>query len=233
MQDCIKKLKINGCELYPTNSVKYLGVLLDEHMTWEPHFLKLNAALTRANKLLSKARYYLPPHLLLQLYYGQFYSRMAYACQVWGDKVNQNSQVSVLQRKAVRIITFSDYRAQTDTTFKELKIIKITDLIDLNCMLFVHNILNENVPNHFLKFLVKNAKNHRYNTVKSVTSQYSLPVGSVKIPLGSNKKNVTVSQKCAVTWNSLLKVLSAKHLQDLKKMDVLKITTNCGWKNYR
>ena len=35
LPDCIKKIRINGRALYCTNSMKYLGVLLDQHMTWE------------------------------------------------------------------------------------------------------------------------------------------------------------------------------------------------------
>ena len=30
------KIKLDGARLFPTTSVKYLGVLLDEHLTWSP-----------------------------------------------------------------------------------------------------------------------------------------------------------------------------------------------------
>ena len=30
------KIKLDGKILFPTGSVKYLGVLLDEHLTWSP-----------------------------------------------------------------------------------------------------------------------------------------------------------------------------------------------------
>ena len=31
------KIKLNGKRLYPSTYVKYLGVLLDEHLSWKPH----------------------------------------------------------------------------------------------------------------------------------------------------------------------------------------------------
>ena len=33
------KVKLDGKGLLPTPSVKYLGVLLDEHLTWSPQIL--------------------------------------------------------------------------------------------------------------------------------------------------------------------------------------------------
>ena len=30
------KLKLNGKKLYPTNSLKYLGVKIGQHLTWKP-----------------------------------------------------------------------------------------------------------------------------------------------------------------------------------------------------
>ena len=33
--DCGLKLKLNGKRLYPTNSVKYLGVKIDENLSWK------------------------------------------------------------------------------------------------------------------------------------------------------------------------------------------------------
>ena len=40
------KLKLNGKRLYPTKSVKYLGIKVDESLTWNEHIndigIKLN-----------------------------------------------------------------------------------------------------------------------------------------------------------------------------------------------
>ena len=43
------KIKLDGKRLFPTSSVKYLGVLLDEHLTWSSQIshvqIKLNLAI--------------------------------------------------------------------------------------------------------------------------------------------------------------------------------------------
>ena len=38
--------------------IKYLGVLLDEHLSWKPHISELTKKLNRSNSMLSKIRHY-------------------------------------------------------------------------------------------------------------------------------------------------------------------------------
>ena len=52
------KMKLCGKRLYPTESVKYLGVKIDTNFTWEHHVSDLSIKLNRANALLFKMRKY-------------------------------------------------------------------------------------------------------------------------------------------------------------------------------
>ena len=50
------KIKLKGKRIYPTASVKYLGVKIDQHLTWQHHVNDLSVKLNRANALLFKTR---------------------------------------------------------------------------------------------------------------------------------------------------------------------------------
>ena len=52
------KVKLNVHRLYPTESVKYLGVKIDTNISWQYHVNDLSIKLNRANALLSKMRKY-------------------------------------------------------------------------------------------------------------------------------------------------------------------------------
>ena len=52
------KIKLCGKRLYPTESVKYLGVKIDANLTWQHHVNDLPIKLNRANALLFKMRKY-------------------------------------------------------------------------------------------------------------------------------------------------------------------------------
>ena len=50
------KLKLSHKRLFPTDSVKYLGVKIDENLLWTSHIDYLSVKLNRANALLIKIR---------------------------------------------------------------------------------------------------------------------------------------------------------------------------------
>ena len=50
------KLKLNGKRIYPTKSVKYLGIKIDENLTWIDHVNDIAITLNRANAMLFKVR---------------------------------------------------------------------------------------------------------------------------------------------------------------------------------
>ena len=52
------KIKLCGKRLYPTESVKYLGVKIDTNLSWQYHVNDLSTKLNRVNALLFKMRKY-------------------------------------------------------------------------------------------------------------------------------------------------------------------------------
>ena len=48
------KLRLNGKRTYPTKSAKYLGIKIDENLTWIDHINDIATKLNRANAMLFK-----------------------------------------------------------------------------------------------------------------------------------------------------------------------------------
>ena len=66
------KIKLCGKRLYPTESVKYLGVKIDANLTWQHHVNDLSTKLNRANALLFKMRKYVSLKILRSIYFAIF-----------------------------------------------------------------------------------------------------------------------------------------------------------------
>ena len=97
--------RVSGQKINTTTSVKYLGVYLNDSLTWETHFKNLIPKLNRAIGLLSKVRHYTPKFLLKTIYYSLFNSHLIYGSQIWGQtKTKLFQEVVKLQNKAIRII---------------------------------------------------------------------------------------------------------------------------------
>ena len=67
-------LKIKFCDkrLYPTESVKYLGVKIDTNFSWQYHVNDLSFILNTANALLFKMRKYVSLKILRSIYFAIF-----------------------------------------------------------------------------------------------------------------------------------------------------------------
>ena len=69
---------------------------------------------------------------------------MRYGCQIWGQIFNTLlTDIEKLQNKAINIINF---QYKLNNLFKELKILKLKDLITFNNCLFVFDQLKEDLP---------------------------------------------------------------------------------------
>ena len=88
------KIKLDGKRLFPTSSVKYLGVLLDEHLTWSPQISHVQMKLNRTIGILSKLRYLANIHILKTVYHSLFETHLLYACQLWAQN-NKKTQSKI------------------------------------------------------------------------------------------------------------------------------------------
>ena len=80
------KIKINGERLLPSNFVKYLGTLIDSHLTWNYHTDMLAAKLTRNIGMLTKIRQY-QRHTLYNIF-----QKILIHYDVWFTSLGSNSK---------------------------------------------------------------------------------------------------------------------------------------------
>ena len=80
------KFKIDGKRLILIHSVKYLGVLLDEHMSWNEQIEQIKLKLNRSIGILNKLRSHENLNTLRIAYYLLFQSHIQYGVQLWSQK---------------------------------------------------------------------------------------------------------------------------------------------------
>ena len=100
------KLKLSRKRLFPTDSVKYLGVKIDGNLLWKSHIDYLSVKLNRANALLFKIRNLVNNSILRTIYFSIFESHLNYYSLVWSQNCHAINRLVVLQKKALRIINF-------------------------------------------------------------------------------------------------------------------------------
>ena len=78
----LPKLIINNYEIQREESIKFLGVLLDQHLTWKEHIKLTENKIAKNIGILYKARPYLDKRALLCLYYSYIHSYLKYNMQI-------------------------------------------------------------------------------------------------------------------------------------------------------
>ena len=158
------KLKIDEHYLKFSSHVKYLGILLDEFLVWNYQFDLLASKLSRANGILAKLRHFVPISLLKTIYYAIFHSHISYASIVWGQSLSQNSRIGKLQKRCLRIITFSNFNAESDPLFTNVGIPKLPHWVFQCNITLVHETLNKLSPLALQNTLNFKAISHQHQT---------------------------------------------------------------------
>ena len=125
-------VNISLCDisLNRVNFTKFLGVIIDDKLSFSRHISYIKNKISKGMGIIIKARKYLNRKSLLDLYHAFVYPYLTYCIEVWGNMSNVHLDALVkIQKKIVRIITYSPYLAHTDELFKELNILPIHKLM--------------------------------------------------------------------------------------------------------
>ena len=132
-------LTINNDNVPRCMFVKYLEILIDCNLGWKFHIDSICKKIKKSIGMLSKLRYFVPLKILVNLYYALIYPFLTYGLIVWVNTYSTTLQpLSIMQKKAMRIMTFSKYDDHSSPLFKKLKIIKLYDLITIHVACFMY-----------------------------------------------------------------------------------------------
>ena len=115
--ECSIRIKHSRKRLYSSNSIKYLGVKIDENLNWKDHIHAIATEMNRANALSFKSRNYVNFNTLKSIYFAVFDSHKNYANLIWGQSLNCTFRIVTLQEKAIRIINNQSRNSHSSLLF--------------------------------------------------------------------------------------------------------------------
>ena len=115
-------LEINSEHVECVSEFNFLGIVLDEFLTWQPHVKKVSARISRSLGVIKRVRTFLPIIALKSLYNALIVPHLNYGLKLWGPR---SKPVALVQKRAIRVITKSKFFAHTSPLFKEHKLLKL------------------------------------------------------------------------------------------------------------
>ena len=186
-----------------------MGVLIDEKLSWKDHVSKMETKLSKCLAILYKSSRILDADSLRVLYCSLLLPYVNYCCEVWGTTYKSTTScIILLQKKALRIISKEDIRAPTSPLFRNLKLLKFTDLVKLKCAIFMFKAHNNELPTNLQnKFsLVKNSEAYnlrccdKFKTNFVRTTQMSHCISSYGVKLYNSLPMIITSKRHIVSF---------------------------------
>ena len=173
------------------STVKFLGVTLDENLTFKDHVNKVTSNISKSVRVMRRVHCQLPANVMVKLYYSLVYSHLTYALLAWGRLERTNAaKVECAHRRACKLLT--DYNQ---------KFLTVNSIYDYFALLKAFNTNTLNFHQYFKDKLSSHQPSHMSNTRHKTKSNFNTPLF-----------NHSKTQKCYLyqviaIWNSLPKLL--------------------------
>ena len=155
---------------------KFLGVIIDAKLKWNDHITYVKSKISKTIGLFYKMRQYLGRKALVNLYYSLVFPYLIYCNEIRGNASSVHlDPIIKIQKRCVRIITYSDYLSSSEPIFQTLNILNFRKLVVQRISLLMFKIDKCDVPKPINILFRKNNTYHSYNTRRS--DNLHTPVG--------------------------------------------------------
>ena len=178
----IPTLKINNNVIERVHNTNFLGLTLQDNLSWELHIKSITNKINKYCSVLYLTRHSLTKQSLLLIYHSIIYSNFVYCNVIWGGtyKTHINKLIKI-QKRVVRIIMFRSRFAHTQNDFIDLKLLNIVNINRYFSSIFVYKSINNlaypfnyfTFSNHVSYYNLRNSNDLRLPLVYSTQSQSS------------------------------------------------------------
>ena len=192
-------VKINGTDLEHCSQYKYLGVYIDEHVTWKAHVDYICEKVTKVCGLFAKLRHCVGYDILKAVYHALVASHLQYCNLVWGNaNATTLKPLQTLQNRIVRIMTFAPFSSHNvEKIYDDLELLNLTQIHKLSKAKFVYKHKNGLLPNNFENYLCSVEQVHRYRLRSASNGCYR------EICSNTNESRKMIQYEGAKLWNTI------------------------------
>jgi hypothetical protein len=161
----IKLTRVHSAGDKDNQTIRALGVIFDEFLNFNEHVLYVKRKLAKSLYLLNRSKNFLTKKALKLLYFATFHSHITYCPIITSCSAKTNlNKILVMQKKAIRIITFSKCNEHTGPLFLLEKILPFDLIVQQAKLLFMHSVKYNYCPKSYDNvFVPVNHDNYVYD----------------------------------------------------------------------
>lgn len=216
-----RSVQIRNAPLVRVKSCKFLGLIIDEGLSFLEHTRKVSGRVLCAVGAMYKLSSYVSKVTLKQIYFSLLYSHLTYAITVWGFTFDSYlKRIISGQRRAVSLLKTNS--ESTESTFKQLFLFNFNSVLKYFTIVKIHRSLNNPCQHYFIDKIISFQTNHDHCTRFKADNKITTPL------LKTSFCQRSFLYRGILLWNSLpidlrscvdldrFKMLLRKHLLSLQ-----------------
>ena len=163
--DCV--LKINNIQIKRVPFSKYLGVIIDENLTWSKHIAGIVSKITRFAGIFYKLREILSRPVLKTIYFSMIYPHILYGIELYANTCMTYLEPLIkANNKLLRIIQNKHFRSHTNDLYLNFNSLPIPLLFKFQIYKFLHrfNHFRSSQPSIYQNYFTFNTFFHHHLT---------------------------------------------------------------------
>ena len=141
-------LMINNTLIERVTKFNFLSLTENEYMNWNSHVKKIANKISRTLGVMNRLKRYLPISAMKLMHGSLMLSHLQFGITNWGfewDRISKSNH----KNAPFGLWQNSRYNAHTEPLFKQLHLLKVKDIFDVQCMKFWYKFVNKKLPNFF------------------------------------------------------------------------------------
>ena len=192
----ITQLQVGNDIITRTDKTKYIGLTLDEKLSWGPHIDEICNNLCKYFSVFYNIRNSMTAKTSRTVYYACIYSRIKYSIEVFGSASDSKmKKLQMMQNKLMKLLTNKDRMYGTVKLHNELDILQIQDIFETSVLNFVFKCVKDVTIEPFKNYFTFRHEHHHYN----LRNNEHITTNKILQNMGKN----TTHFKGASLWNDL------------------------------
>ena len=190
-------INVNGLTVEEIQRVKNLGLVMDRHLSFEPHVNQLVAKCSGLLIGLSHARHRLPRDVMPTLVNGLVISLIRYCLPVYGNSSAQSvTRIQKLLNFCARVVSGRRKREHVSDVLKELSWLPAQELVTFRTLCTLKTIMTNGQPEDLVK---------QFRAVRTVRTERSTRQDDLLIvpPIRSESGRRRFAHRAAQEYNAL------------------------------
>ena len=166
-------LTFKGCNIEKVSSIKLLGVIVNEHLSWKEHIMLIYKKLRQIFCIIVKIKPNLNEKTLLMLYHSLFMTHIRYCISSWC--FGNETLIDKLQRlcnKFIRIIFNLSHRENVSHTMSEHNLITIKHMYTAEIGILMFKYHRNLLPRSFNKIFIQKSFHMKTRSSSNVVTSF-------------------------------------------------------------